>query len=100
MFLLTHGQGTERDCTLSAVLSGFPNHVGGVPELIRDEETGLLFDPLNQDSIASAMRQLSASDTSAMAARALKEAYQRFHPEIIEARHLEVYREVLSSRGV
>jgi len=85
---------------LEAMAAGVPvaaAHVGGVPDLVRHGETGLLFDPLNKEDMAAAMKQLLEDRELSMAARAQVEARQRFHPEIIAARHLEIYRDVLSS---
>ena len=86
---------------LEAMAAGVPvaaARVGGVPDLVRHGETGLLFDPLSEEAMAAAMKQLLEDRELSMAARAQGEARQRFHPEIIAARHLEIYREVLSSR--
>jgi glycosyltransferase involved in cell wall biosynthesis len=87
---------------LEAMAAGVPvaaARVGGVPDLVRHGETGLLFDPLNELSIADAMKELLENCESSMAKRAKDEAGKRFHPQIIAARHLEIYREVLSSPG-
>ena len=85
---------------LEAMASGVPvaaARVGGVPDLVRHGETGLLFDPLNAEAMASAVKQLLQDRECSMASRAQSEARKRFHPEIIAARHLEIYREVISS---
>jgi glycosyltransferase involved in cell wall biosynthesis len=85
---------------LEAMAAGVPvaaARVGGVPDLVRHGETGLLFDPLSGEAMVAAMKQLLEDREPAMAARAQGEARRRFHPEIIAARHLEIYREVLSS---
>jgi len=86
---------------LEAMAAGVPiaaARVGGVPDLVRHGETGLLFDPLSEEAMAAAMKQLLADRELSMAARAQSEARQRFHPETVAARHVEIYREVLSSR--
>ena len=86
---------------LEAMASGVPvaaANVGGVPDLVRDGETGVLFDPLDPASIAQGMTQLfSTGPGSPMAVRARKEARARFHPDVVAARHLEIYREVLAA---
>jgi glycosyltransferase involved in cell wall biosynthesis len=85
---------------LEAMAAGVPvaaARVGGVPDLVRAGETGLLFDPLSGEAMAAAVKQLLEAGTAAMAARAQAEARQRFYSEIIAARHVEIYREVLSS---
>jgi glycosyltransferase involved in cell wall biosynthesis len=86
---------------LEAMAAGVPvaaARVGGVPDLVRQGETGVLFDPTSEAAIADAMRQLLADHDHAMATRARGEARKRFHPEIVAARHLEIYREVLAGR--
>ena len=70
--------------------------VGGVPELLRHEDTGLLFDPLNREAMAAAVKSLLASNNEAMVIRANAEARRKFHPEVIAARHLEIYKDLLS----
>ena len=85
---------------LEAMAAGVPvaaARVGGVPDLVRHGETGLLFDPLRGEAMANAMEQLVRGVDASIVARAQSEARQRFHPEVIAARHLEIYREVLSS---
>ncbi len=85
---------------LEAMAAGVPvaaARVGGVPDLVRHGETGFLFDPLSGEGMAAAMKQLLENREPSMAARAQGEARRRFHPEIIAGRHLEIYREVLSS---
>jgi glycosyltransferase involved in cell wall biosynthesis len=85
---------------LEAMAAGVPvaaARVGGVPDLVRTGETGLLFDPLSEQAMAAAIKQLLEDREPSMTARAQAEARKRFHSEIIAARHLEIYREVLSS---
>ncbi len=85
---------------LEAMAAGVPvaaARVGGVPDLIRDGETGILFDPLSEKAMAAAITRLLDPASLAMTSRAREEARKRFHPDIIAARHLEIYREVISS---
>jgi glycosyltransferase involved in cell wall biosynthesis len=84
---------------LEAMAAGVPvaaARVGGVPDLVRQGETGWLFDPLDQNSMAEAMKRLLENRDPAIASRARAEARERFHPRIIAQRHVEIYREVLS----
>jgi glycosyltransferase involved in cell wall biosynthesis len=75
------------------------SNVAGVPELIRDGVTGLLCDPFDKSSILSAVQRilLNPSAAAEMAERAKSVARTRFLPEVVARRHVEVYREVLSS---
>jgi glycosyltransferase involved in cell wall biosynthesis len=71
---------------------------GGVPHMVRDGETALLFpfgDPRAcADRIA---RLLDDGDLAAgIAARAREEARRRFHPDAVAARTVDVYREILA----
>jgi glycosyltransferase involved in cell wall biosynthesis len=85
---------------LEAMASGVPvaaARVGGVPDLVRHEETGLLFEPLDETGMAASVKRLLDPGSSAMAARAQTEAKARFHPATIATRHVEIYREVLEA---
>jgi glycosyltransferase involved in cell wall biosynthesis len=87
---------------LEAMAAGVPvvgSNVAGVPELIRDGVTGLLCDPFDKSSILSAVQRilLNPSAAAEMAERAKSVARTRFLPEVVARRHVEVYREVLSS---
>jgi len=87
---------------LEAMAAGVPvaaAQVGGVPDLVRDGETGLLFDPHNSEAMAAAVNRLLEGRDKAMPALAQAEARKRFHPEVIAARHVEIYREVIAARG-
>jgi len=87
---------------LEAMAAGVPvmaSNIGGVPDLVRPGETGALFDPADAESMASAVREFLAHREKAcsMAAKAKEEALERFHPRCVAQRHLEIYREVLST---
>jgi len=85
---------------LEAMAAGVPvvaARVGGVPDLIEDGKTGLFCDPLDGASMAAAVERLLAHPEAAagMAREARQRARDRFYPEAIARRHLEIYREVL-----
>jgi len=87
---------------LEAMAAGVPvaaARVGGVPELVRHGETGLLFDPLNEKEMAAAVETLLTNTMEKIAANAREEALRRFYPEIIAKRHVEIYREVIAGRS-
>ena len=89
---------------LEAMAMGVPvvaAKVGGVPELIEDGKTGLLFDPRDRESIRSRVAQALENPSAAwkLAKVARQNARNRFHPTIIARRHMEIYQEVLSSEA-
>jgi glycosyltransferase involved in cell wall biosynthesis len=87
---------------LEAMAAGVPvaaAAVGGVPELITPERTGALFNPLDAESMRTAVEKILANTDfgQRVAKQASVEARQRFHPAVIAQRHIDIYREVLSS---
>ncbi len=96
---------TEDNCpmvVLEAMAAGVPvaaSRIGGIPDLIDDGRTGFLFDPLDAGSIRQAVSRWAESPemTAALAETAKREALARFHPRVVAARHLEIYREVVRS---
>lgn len=89
---------------LEAMAAGVPvaaARVGGVPELIAEGETGLMFDPTAAAIISQTMERLldDPARASQLAATAKRVALERFHPASIARRHVEIYREVLNSRS-
>jgi glycosyltransferase involved in cell wall biosynthesis len=88
---------------LEAMAAGVPvlaSNIGGLPDLIQSEITGLFCDPQEPESFATGVsRLLKEPALSARLATAAKaEARVRFHPEVIARHHLELYREVLAFR--
>jgi glycosyltransferase involved in cell wall biosynthesis len=86
---------------LEAMAAGVPviaAKVGGVPDLIEEGQTGRFCDPLDAASMRDVIEKALAdrAGSQAMAARAKAAARQRFHPEVVARRHVEIYREVLS----
>jgi glycosyltransferase involved in cell wall biosynthesis len=73
-----------------------------VPELIEDQKTGFLCEPLDGPSMRRAVeRVLAAPEAAAQVARQAKErAKERFSPAVIARRHVEIYREVLTRHPV
>lgn len=87
---------------LEAMAAGVPvvgAKVGGVPDLIEQEVTGLFCDPLDERSMAGAVEALLADPTRAarMGAAGREQALRRFTPRLVAERHLAIYREVLST---
>lgn len=85
---------------LEAMAAGVPSlaaKVGGVPDLIEHEKTGLFCDPERpesfRDGVARLVDDLALSQRLADTARA--EALRRFHPRVVAQKHLEIYRDAL-----
>ncbi len=86
---------------LEAEAAGVPvaaSRVGGIPDLIRHGETGLLFDPVDAGGTRDAIASLLASPDNArrLATKARTEALARFAPAAVARKHLEIYHEVLA----
>jgi glycosyltransferase involved in cell wall biosynthesis len=85
---------------LEAMAAGVPvmaANVGGVPDLVQDGKNGVLCDSQNAASMSGAVEKILSQPefARAIAAEGRRQAHERFHPDIIARRHLEIYREVL-----
>jgi glycosyltransferase involved in cell wall biosynthesis len=85
---------------LEAMAAGVPvvaSRVGGIPDLVENGKTGLLFDPRNGDDMSAAIAKLLAEPElgRTLAAEAKRQAQERFHPLVVARRHVEIYREML-----
>ena len=84
---------------LEAQAAGVPvlaSRVGGVPELVVDGETGILFDPKAPESIRLAFATLLGSrqlrDKFAQAGR--HNAHATSHPKMVAQKHMDIYRSI------
>jgi len=93
----------EDNCPMSvleAMAAGVPvvaSKVGGLPDLIEEGKTGFFCDPLKAASMAAAIEKVLVNPSAAaeVARQAHRRARERFHPQVIARRHLEIYWEVL-----
>ncbi|HEU5396352.1 MAG TPA: glycosyltransferase family 4 protein [Verrucomicrobiae bacterium] len=85
---------------LEGAAAGVPviaSAVGGVPDLVEDGKTGLLFDPYQPEQMRAATEKILTQPAlaAALAAEAHRQARLRFYPEVVARKHLEIYEEVL-----
>lgn len=100
--LLVHPS-LEDNCpmaVLEAMAAGVPvaaSNIGGIPDLVEPEKTGLLFDPRDAASIRTAVaRMLDEAGLARRMGRAGREvARTKFDPRAVAERHVEIYREVI-----
>jgi glycosyltransferase involved in cell wall biosynthesis len=92
---------TEDNCPmviLEAMAAGVPvaaSRIGGIPDLVDDGATGLLFDPRKPDEMATAICRMMESPEfrSSCSVHSKRIAKERFSPTVIAAKHLEIYRQ-------
>ena len=74
------------------------SRAGGLSEIIRDGETGLLVDPEDTEGWADALIALLIDPDRArqMGARAQEDALDRFHPAKIAAQREAVYHQAIA----
>lgn len=98
----SHSEGSPNSL-LEAMAAGVPcvaSSVGGIPEIMTDERTGLLTPARNPEALAKAIERLLADATLAdsLAANARAEI-ARFTPDAHHAGMVQVYRHVLGRSG-
>jgi glycosyltransferase involved in cell wall biosynthesis len=73
--------------------------IGGLPTLVQDGKTGILFDPSDANSIASAADRYLSDPSFArqMADNGRTVAETAFHPDHISKEHVAVYREMVDA---
>jgi glycosyltransferase involved in cell wall biosynthesis len=86
---------------LEAAASGLPfaaSRVGGIPDLIQNGVTGLLFDPSAPEEVRTAISRLLRDQQLAqsVAEAAIAACRYRFAPDSVAREHLRIYETVLS----
>jgi len=89
---------------LEAMASGVAvmgSRVGGIPDLIEHEVSGLLCDPTDASSMRETLRRLLANpmDRIRLATAARERTLAGNHPTVIAAKHIDIYSEVLGRSG-
>jgi len=87
-----------------AMASGVPvtaSRICGIPFLVEDGKTGLLFDPRDPDQIVDCVTRLLTDQGSCegMGRAAREDAWRRFRIEVVAQRHLEVYQQAAEKRS-
>ncbi len=87
---------------LEAMAAGVPvlaAKVGGLPDLVEDGKTGVFVDPLDAASMRAGVEKILGDRALAknLAATAKEQAREKYHPLVIAKRHMEIYREILST---
>jgi glycosyltransferase involved in cell wall biosynthesis len=87
---------------LEAMAAGVPvlaAKVGGLPDLIEDGKNGVFLDPLDAASMRAGVEKIldDRGMAKGLVATAKQQARERYHPLVIAKRHVEIYREVLST---
>jgi glycosyltransferase involved in cell wall biosynthesis len=86
---------------LEAMAAGVPvaaSRIGGIPDLVQDGVTGVLFDPANPIAARDAVQHL-VSDlafSSRVSNDARRHAERTFHPRIVARHHCKIYQQLLS----
>ena len=87
---------------LEAMAAGLPviaSRVGGIPDLLTDGRTGLMFDPAHPHTIQAAAQRMMDDVTfrESIHTAARREALNRFHPHVVASAHLRAYAEILAT---
>jgi glycosyltransferase involved in cell wall biosynthesis len=101
ILVLASKEETAPQVIAQAMACGLPtvaSAVGGIPAMVRDGETGLLF-PFSDTQVFARQLFRLLSDSQlreAMENRIVLEGRERFHPDSVASRTVAVYREILS----
>lgn len=87
------GTGIVESLALGTPVVGFRR--GCLPELVDEGRTGLLADPDDEDTLAAQLLDSAALDP----AECRRQAQERFAPEVMARRYLELYRTVIARAG-
>lgn len=86
-----------------ALACGVPSlgaNCGGIPDVIRQGETGFLFNPENPSELSNIITSLHGDETmmTAMSQRAKEDAARRFSCRSVADAHVAMYRDALSTQ--
>jgi glycosyltransferase involved in cell wall biosynthesis len=71
--------------------------IGGIPELVKDDETGLTFEPWNADDLKRVISQLqeNPSEVSRMGKNARNMVDEELNPAVHYEKLMDIYKQVL-----
>lgn len=100
LFVMSSVQEGLGTAVLDALAAGIPvvaARAGGIPEIIRDGETGRLVEPADPPALANGIVELLTHTERAqkMAIRGLKIVHQRFSIDAMVEKYLQVYQRIL-----
>jgi glycosyltransferase involved in cell wall biosynthesis len=103
ILVLASKEETAPQVIAQAMACGLPtvaSAVGGIPAMVREGETGLLFPFSDTKALAKALFKLlnDSQLREAMETRIVREGRERFHPDSVAAQTVAVYREILSRK--
>lgn len=88
---------------MEAMAQGLPvvaSRVGGIPEIVDDQVTGILFEPGNVDQLNSSLAQLIVDPEKRknLGDNGRKKVCRSFHPDTFIEGHYQLYRALLDER--
>ncbi len=103
ILLLASKEETAPQVIAQAMACGLPtvaSAVGGIPAMVRDGETGLLFPFSDTRAFAKQLFRLLNDSRlrEAIETTIVREGHERFHPDSVAAQTVAVYREILSRK--
>jgi glycosyltransferase involved in cell wall biosynthesis len=99
IFVLPSAQDNFPNTALEALACGIPTvafHVGGIPEIVRNGQTGLTVSPGDSAALARAMDELLAGGErrAAMSSECRRVALEEYSLEVQASRYCELYEEL------
>ena len=103
MLVLPSLQETAPMCLAEAMAAGVPviaTRVGGIPDLVEDETTGILVMPGRTEQLVDALRRMlaDAKMRERLGAAAHGKALEHYAPRVVAQKTLEVYESILKAR--
>ena len=75
-------------------------NIGGIPEIIKNHQTGAIFEPFNQQALSDAIiwgDKISADEYKLLTLQAFRFAYENFDPEIHYSKLIDIFKEAIDN---